>query len=362
MPSSLRIRPPAIVVTSIALSLLAGCTPASDRFYVTDNFSNEFLSSSDNVADSYAVGSVLTFEVGQTLILGRHVDMQGWALVSSDPSVVEVTVAHGDETSISAEGAAVGSGSAALMVVDETGATIHEVAVEVAVPDGVSLVSKLGTDVGSGFEPTTPQKICVGSYSAFEARFEAGGRSLGSSHVLGAEGSETVTVRVEDSHLWESREWLSVWPTLEGDELISVQANGSDLEDVVFTAVAVESIVGLQVLGNTSAVGASNDDTVIIGAVGLDAEGSQVLGVTPTWIMPDGTEMVGDELSFTADLSSPPIDITVRFGSVSALVAVSGDPTSASASADIDCSSAPGFPGLGLALAGLCALITRRRG
>lgn len=348
------------LLAALTLVSLVGCKPANDRFYVVDNFSDELISSTDQVADAYAVGSELNFDVGRNVTLFGNVEMNGWTLVSSDPAVVELSEVRASENSISAEGVALRPGSAQLLVVDSEGDIVHEVSVEVAVPDSVSLVSKLGTDVGSGFEPTTPQKVCVGSYSAFEARFSASGRSVASAEVLGAEGSDTVSVRVEDSSLWESREWLSVWPTLAGEEVVSVYASAAPVEDVVFTAVDISEIVGLQVIGNVSAAGAGRDDTVIVGVVGLDAAGSMVLGVTPSWIMPDGTEMVGDELSFTADGRTT--EVTVRFGVVSTTVTIAGRPTGAQDSSDIGCASAGSVPAAGFALVGLCMVGMRRRG
>ena len=350
-----------LAFTAAAALTLAACKPASERFWVVDNFSDELLSTSDNVADSYAIGSDLSYTAGQTAVLGRDVDLTGFTLVSSDPAVVTLSAVHAGQDGISAEGTAVGSGSAELLVVDPTGVTVHTVPVEVDVPDTVTLVSKLGEDVGSGFVPSSPQKICIGTYSAFEARFSALGRDLASSHVLGAQGSDTVSVRVEDSSLWQEREWMSIWPTLAGDETVSVLAAGQNVADVTFSAVDPGAVVALQVLGNTSGIGANKDDTVIVGAVGVDADGAMVLGVTPSWIMPDGTQMVGDELTYAVDSSAPPVDITVTYGSVTAVVSIAGRPTGAQDSSSIGCAAAPGLPGLGVVAAGFLALVGRRR-
>ena len=142
-------------------------------------------------------------------------------------------------------------------------------------PDAVTLAPKLAIDAGSGFVASEPQKILVGSYSAFEAQFTAVGRGLAAHGVLGAVGGDALTVEVEDSTLWEDREWLSVWPTLAGEQTVDVLAAGAELDEVVFEAVDVAGIVGLQVIGNVSGVGA--EGTVIVGVVGLDDAGDMVL-------------------------------------------------------------------------------------
>lgn len=347
---------PSIAVA--ALLSLVGCTGPSDRFYVVDNFSNQLISSTDQIADVYAVGSELRFDVGHNPTLFGKVDMSGWTLISSDPAVVELAEVHTTDDSISVDGMAEQPGTTQLQVVDEEGDIVHEVSLEVDLPDSVALVSKLGTDIGSGFEPTNPQKVCVGAYSAFEARFSASGRSVSSAHVLSAEGSDTVSVQVEDSSLWESREWLSVWPTLGGPEVVEVYASGTLVEEVLFSAVEPSEIVGIQIVGNAAAVGADRGDTLLVGAVGLDAAGSMVLGVTPTWFMPDGTEMVGDELSFTADARVT--EVTVRYGAVSTTVTVSGSPTGTQDSADISCATARAAPARWLLLFGLFCVALRR--
>ncbi len=341
----------------LILTLIA-CQPA-DRFFVVDNFNPGIELSEDSVADSYAFGSDLHYTVNESAHWGRRADLRGFTLVSSDPAVISISSAMSSVDTVDAEAQAVGAGTASLLVLDDTGATVHEVQVEVAVPDAVTLTSKLAIDVGSGFVPGTPQKILVGSYSAFEAEFSASGRGLAAHEVLGAAGGDTLAVQVEDSTLWEDREWMSVWPTLSGTQSVSVLAAGSPISDVAFDAVAVEQIVGLQVVGNVT--GAGMDGTVVVGAVGVDASGAMVLGVSPTWVLPDGTEWVGDELSFEPDASIAPVTLTVRFGTVETEVSIAGRPTGTLSSSTIGCASVGGSPAVWLGVAGLFAIAGRRR-
>ncbi len=356
VPSAVR-----LALLPILAIALAGCAPPASAFFVVDNFSDALLTDHDDVADIYAQGSQLSFTVGESGRMSKDVKFQGWSIVSSDPAVITLSTTHAGGENLTGEGSAVGPGTAQLAVVSPDGNTVHTVDLEVAAPDTVTLVSKLGTDVGSGFAPTNPQEICIGAYSAFEARFSASGRSLASSHVLGANGSDTVSVRVEDSSLWEDREWMSVWPTLAGDEAISVLADGSALADVPFKAVDTADVVGLQVIGNTTGVGVANGDTVLVGAVGLDAAGAMVLGVTPSWVMPDGTQMVGDELSYTADNTVSPVSVRLTYGSVVTTTTIAGFPKDAQQSSAIGCASVRGVPALGAMVAGLLLVAGRRR-
>lgn len=341
----------------LILSLLA-CQPA-DRFFIVDNFTDGIELSDDAVADSYAYGSDLHFTAMEASHWGREADLSGFTLVSSDPAVVAISSSVPAEDSIEAEAEAVGPGSADLLVLDETGATVHAVAVEVAVPDAVTLAPKLGIDAGSGFVASEPQKILVGSYSAFEAQFTAVGRGLAAHGVLGAVGGDSLTVEVEDSTLWEDREWLSVWPTLPGEQTVDVLAAGATLDEVVFEAVDVAEVVGLEVIGNVSGVGA--EGTVIVGVVGVDGVGDMVLGVNPTWVLPDGTEWVGDELSYEPDDSIDPVTLTVRLGSVETTATIAGRPTGTQSSSSIGCSSTPAGPAPWLAVIGALVLAARRR-
>lgn len=237
----------------LILTLIA-CQPA-DRFFVIDNFNPGIELSDDSVAGVYAAGSDLHFGVFEAAHWGKEANLRGFTLVSGDPEVIALSSVMSSVDTIDAEATAVGGGTTTLAVIDDAGNIVHEVAVEVAVPDAVALTTKLSIDVGSGFVASAPQKVLVGSYSAFEAEFSADGRSLAAHEVLGAMGGDAVAVEVEDSTLWEDREWLSIWPTLPGGQSVAVLAAGSELAEVRFDAVDITDIVGLQVLGNVTGCG-----------------------------------------------------------------------------------------------------------
>ncbi len=340
----------------LTLLSLVACSPA-DRFFVTDNFTDSIELSEDSVADVYALGSELTFNVGERIHLGRSADMQDLELISSDASVIELADVIVTEDDVSANAVAIGAGTSVLKILRE-GETVHEVVLEVAAADEVALTSKLSLDAGSGFIASSPQKVLVGSFSAFEAEFSSMGRPLAAHAVLGAVSGEAVTVEVEDTTLWEDREWLSIWPTLAGEQAISVLADGETVEDVSFHALDVEDIVGIEIIGNTTGEGV--EDSAIIGAVGIDAEGEMVLGVTPTWVMPNGDEWVGDELEYEVDTDYAPVTLTVKFGAAQTEVTIPGWPKAASSSSTIGCSSVEGGGIAWLALAGIAAMVVRR--
>lgn len=341
----------------LILTLIA-CQPA-DRFFVVDNFNPGIELSDDSVAGVYAAGSNLHFGVYEAAHWGKQANLRGFTLVSGDPAVIALSSVVSSVDTIDAEAAAVGGGTTTLAVLDDAGNVVHEVAVEVAVPDAVALTSKLSIDVGSGFVASEPQKVLVGSYSAFEAQFSSGGRGLAAHEVLGAVGGDAMAVEVEDSTLWEDREWLSIWPTLAGGQSVAVLAAGSELAEVQFEAVDITEIVGVQVLGNLTGAGA--DDTVVVGAVGIDAAGAMVLGVSPTWLLPDGTAWVGDELAYEPDTSIAPVTLTVRFGAVETEVTIAGRPTGTLSSSTIGCASVGGSPAIWLGVAGVFAIAGRRR-
>lgn len=313
-------------------------------------------------------------------------DLEGWTIVSTDPSVLEVTTVEvvrdnledGDNTEtdiIQADAIATGPGTVILEVHDEDGDFVRATEIEVMQPDRIDLRAAgpmfIERDDLAGNVDVTP-KILANGVATFLVEWYAGEQRLSGAGTLGlaSEHPDTLDLWERQTFLDEDREWATVQfgSPAAGNELATVQflANGLAVQDVTFEIVQPDVIDRVDLLGETTA-GADEGKLLTVLAQAIDVDDESIWGVAFDWDLDGNNEPgEGDLFRYVFDPSVSSV-LGAEYDGHRGETTIAGDEGFVASSNDIACfcNVTPATPGRDGALGLLClaaiGLVRRRR-
>ncbi len=347
-----------MVTSSLAIALVlvtAGCGPKirfSDS--VDGHFDLLFTQPYDDELNSpYVAGAQFRIYAYDAT---EDNDLEGWTIVSTDPSVLEVTTVEvvrdnledGDDTEtdiIQADAVAVAPGTVVLEVHDDNGEFVRATEVTVIQPDRLELsaagpmfIERLDL---AGDVDQTP-KILANGLATFLVEWYAGDQKLSGAGTLALTSSHGAVLDLweRQSFLDEDREWASVefGSPEAGEELATVTflANGEPVQDVTFQIVQPDAIADVELLGESTS-GAKKGRYLTVLAQALDVDGEQIWGVGFDWDL-DGTPETGegDLFRYVFDPSVSSV-LGANYNGHRGEITIAGDEGFVASSNDISC-------------------------
>jgi uncharacterized protein (TIGR03382 family) len=217
-----------------------------------------------------------------------------WSLVSSDEGVLSLgNVVFSDKGSIEFEATALSEGSVHLHVLDGTGAGVGGSTIDVAVPDAIELDAHayLIMDMPER-APVAEARIATGDTATYLVKYMRGGKQLYGNGALSVSNPPSIDAKPRTSFLNESREWLTMTPSVQGSYSIGLVAGGTLVTSVPFAAVPPSDVADVALMGQTPKGHKKGDELVVL-AQAWDGGGNQIFGVDYSWTV-DGAAQLAD--------------------------------------------------------------------
>lgn len=359
-----------IVAASAVLALTTGC--GSDPVYFSDSVDLNFdfiavLLGGDILTGPYVTGSSFTVYVDTTR---QHLSMDGWTVSADGDAVLSIeSVAYmpamdSDSTDmIAVQVSVAGEGTADLVVTDERGRVVATAPLEVLTPDRAELhaAAPLFVPDANVASRTDEPRVLTGGEATFEVEWFAGEQRLSGNGGFDAiPGDGGLTAEVEQTFLFEDRDWVHLWPTTEGAHDLLLRKNGVDVQDVTVTGVNSADIAQVEVWGGDEG-GAETGSWLALMAQGFDADGQLIYGVSYEWTANDVVQSgLGDLFRYEYD---PAQTVTMRasYGDAAGEAVIHSSDGYVDSSNNVGCDATGGRSSAIAALAGLGLLIRRRR-
>ncbi|MSP25776.1 MAG: hypothetical protein EXR75_11540 [Myxococcales bacterium] len=276
------------LATSLAALSIAFTTGCGGEYLYDDvDLTLDFgFTPSEAVNDPYVLGSAFTIRVGG--VDNDESDPQKRTLASSNPSVLALSGC--DTTFRSCSATAVAEGSAVVSAFDEDGDLVAEEELQVLAPDRVELTPH-GREIVRSAAPAAEARILTGGTSTYLASYYRGATKLNGNGVLTATG-DGVEIHVEQSFLFEDRDWLQLTPPNEGEFEVAVSASGLPMLTLPVFAVGADAVTKVQLVHAPSKHEPEEHESLTVLGEALDAEGRTVHGVMFSWDL-DGDGQAG---------------------------------------------------------------------
>lgn len=354
-------------VVALAGLFAGGCAnkvTMSDDLDLTFDFS--LTGPDDTLHTPYVRGATMSIDVRSS---DDDVDMSGWTIESSDPSIFSVggvqvaPTGHG----ITAPATASGVGNATVIVRDAGGRVQDSEDVEVLLPDRAELHAYGPMLVGgdAADDRVGELRVMAGGTATFLVEYWNGARQLHGNGVLGVTADPTLHMGDEQTFLFEDREWLVISPDASLDTTISLAADGVPIGTVPVHAVGVDAVSAVQIVGQDES-GKKNDTWLVAFAEAFDAAGHEIFGVQYDWTV-DGAkaELAGDLYRYKFHKGWLR-NLEARFNGQSAAVTIQAGEGFVDSTNNVGCRVAPGGRGVRglvgvMTLVGLLLLADRRR-
>jgi hypothetical protein len=292
-----------LIIAASAL-LAGGC----QDYYFADSVDFELdftplVGASDDLHSPYVTGA--SFEVFAQSTDGDE-SRAGWVIESSDPEVLRVESTVDGQAHV----VAMAPGKAIIRVHDG-GETLHTEEVEVRAPASAELLWHGTLLVHRPEEEAIVHdaRIATGGTATFLVRWrDERGDRLSGNGALQVETGDGLVANVEQSFLFEDRDWLQLTPAADGVHDIRISAGGNHVGTVSVTAVSPDAVDSIVLQGESEA-GHSAGACLVVLAVAEDVEGRRIFGVEYSWDV-DGESLrdYGDLLHYDFD---PNIGVTV---------------------------------------------------
>lgn len=282
-----------------------GCTRVkfSDSVDLTLDFA-PLTGPSDLLHTPYVEGSSMRIFVDSTNDNERY---EGWSLSSSDPTIFSVENLQGQSGFAAAKARALRPGHATLTVTDSGGHVVATDGVDVERPDEVRLLSHglLLVDRGEDEARVSDLRVVEGGTGTYLARYYRAGHQVFGNGTLTATADTGSTAKVEQSYLFEDRDWLQVSPGDGNAHQIALSVNGTPFGQVTLSGVARTDLAGVRILGEDEG-GAKKDQLMVAFALANDSAGRAVYGVEYSWQLGGKTSAgMGDLFRYRYDAQRP---------------------------------------------------------
>jgi uncharacterized protein (TIGR03382 family) len=220
-------------------------------------------------------------------------DVSHWQIVSSDPSVLEISNPQHIKGSFGATATARAVGSVDISVLDGSGHALGHGVAEVALPDRVELDAHGYLILGlPDRAPVSEARIAETDTATYLVRYFNRGRELYGNGVLVAPSTPAVTAETRQSYLFEKREWLTLTADTAGASTLPLSVAGQHVSDISVVAVPASDISDVALIAQ-SEKGAKNGDWLTVLAQATDGSGRNVFGVDYQWNV-GGVEQTAD--------------------------------------------------------------------
>jgi hypothetical protein len=312
-----------------------------------------------------------TFNI--TVEAGNNQNTAGWKLVSSNPSVMTVSIPGAGDLTFGA--VAVGAGTATLTVTDASGKTLDSASIEVEEPTSVELCAQGLLVSGESDDASTVGTVRVvsGGTATFLARYFNGSQELFGNNALRptASGVATATTAAAD---YSVRDFLEVSAAQIGSGTVSLGV-GQFVTQVPVVAVDPTAVAKVGYAAESEA-NAGKGQTMYVFGRAFDADGDDLFGASFAWSV-DGATLPAtvhitngptDLLTYSYDASQTET-VADSLDGFTASTSVHGAPstTTTSSTENVGCSIARGvgsdrgMAGGAVILASLGAVAARRR-
>jgi len=352
--------------------LLAGCNGVAivDDVDLTLDFT-PLIGPSDALHTPYVEGAAMTLWMSAQ---AGNDTMSSWTIDSSDPSVFVIDsqehVNDHDTHTFSARSHAVHAGTTTINIRDGGGHLLHSRSVRVGHPDRIELLPHGPLLVGRADVPAVfgDGKILAGGTSTYLTYYWLGAERLNGNGALTIANPTNASVDVQQSFLFEDRDWLQVSPVLAGSPWsVSLMVGGSEVSKITGVTAATADVAQLKIVGEDESRAHKGDWLVALGQ-GLDAAGQVIYGVEFKWSVNGASELgVGDLYRYTYNSALPKM-LTAQFGSTSAAAMIHSSGGFVDSTNHIGCSmsgarkSSPWGTACLAITFGLFGFLARRRG
>ncbi len=349
-----------------SLFTATGCGP--ERIYFTDGIDLDF---DFNAVSDNTEAMSMPYVTGIDTVIWVHSrwedeDFTDWTVEVDDPDVLSIdgVIFDGEVPGIlGLEVTAAGDGLTELRLFNPAGKQISVADIEVADPDNAVLSphGPLIINQPGLIEDEHSFQTLIEGTSTYEVEWYRGNTRLYGNGTLSVDYDPDIWVNIEDSFLFEERDWLQVSPGILGDHHLTLRSNDVAVQDVVFESVP-ESRVDEVIIHAESELGAEEDDHLVLLAQAYDEDMRPIYGVEFEWDL-DGVvgEELGDLYRYTYDRSDAHT-VGAYFDGLVDEVTIHGDGY-VSSSNNVGCAmSGTGRGSLAtLALLGIAGLVLRRR-
>lgn len=331
--------PRTLSAAALAATLTACGGASSTGVYLDDDLSFELFSGKqDRLEAPYVAGTEVTLMVNA--VDEDDADFSAWTVASSDPEVFEIVRVEAWPDDLDAEALARAPGEAMVEVYDDTGRLVHETPVTVALPDRVNVqpqVRSFVPDLDETMLFEAPQ-VLVHHPTTFEVQYWADGERLSGNGALTLHAPAELDLAVTQSDLTEAGEWLRLEAREPGDWTVDLEVGGEIVGSFEVVALEPSALAGVQVVVEDESE-ARSGQTLHAVALGLDAEGAPIYGLSPVW------ELGASELDGHGDVLAYEYDpehlrpLNLAYGEHEAEAWIHGRTASVQSSADVGCAS-----------------------
>jgi MYXO-CTERM domain-containing protein len=320
---------------------------------------------SDDLHTPYVLGSSVTIYVQNS----KNIDVSDWSISSSDPATFSITnLSHFNDghgrTQVSATGTSLAQGVADLIVLDGTQHEMHRQSVAVKLPDRIELRAHglLLIDRPDSEADVSEARVQQGGTATYLARYWLGNELLSGNGALSAMSpASTLQAHVEQTFLFENRDWLQMTTSAVGTEQLGLLVGGIHVADFPVVTVPSTDIVDVNVRGE-SETRTHKGNWLVALAEAVDGAGRDVYGVEYSWKLDSASQLgLGDIYRYSYDPKQPHV-LSATFNGMSATAMIHGygfvDSTN-----NLGCSygGTPARPAAALLLVGIALLLLARR-
>lgn len=356
-------RAPLNLVLLAALSALLAC---GEPVVISDNVVTDVRGARrfDELAPRLVEGAELVISVDRR---GLRDDVSAWRLVSSDPSVLQVTPQpqdpEADTDTLTYDAVALASGAVELTVLDDRGEVRDAASVLVKRPDALGFFSRVHALAGEPLEVgvDAPPQVVVGGEATFEVRYFAEGERLYGLAPLAGLSAEGVLIDAPAVSLGVDEQYLTVSAPVAGPQRVQLVINGVEVGAFDVEFVEPYAVASVHLDGDDEGAADAGDALDVL-AFTTDAAGAPIFGARCAWSVGEAPVTgEGERLGYTYN---PNLErrLSADCEGVQSSLVVHGDDFFASASSSVGCSAVPGAAASigGLVVAAL-ALSRRRR-
>src|SRR4051794_215670 len=361
-----------IMLRSLLLLALAAATGCGQRVALVDDvdLSLDFTplrGPSDALHTPYVQGASMTVFIHTA---DDDEDTHLWTVESADPTLFAVTDQRHTRDpqthrwTFSAEAQALREGDTDLIVRDRDHRVVHTRTVEVRLPDQVELLAHGILLIGRPDHEASviEARINAGGTATYLARYYKAGLPLSGNGALSVMAPANVAAHVEQTFLFEDRDWLQISPADVGNGTIDLIVGGVHVQDLDVIAVPTTDVARISIRGEDESRAHAGEWLVAL-AEARDAVDRVVYGVEDTWHL-HGAQQLGDgDLYPHQDQPRQPHMLSAFFGSMNASAMIHGSGYVDSTN-HLGCSYAPhaaSGAAAGLFFVGLILLILSRR-